>query len=196
MFLSLGSLVLLCARCPFGHLADDSDSASWGTGVESLTLGLCTQHRLLIRCRTTSYESLVTACQPQHMVFERPTCPGEQSTPSTYPCLQPLLSTRISCVRQHEIWLVARGGAQRPMDVFELRERLVRDYQSYISSFIQIRDSRITETVNEALSGGLLWPDPLIQLNPAFEPGKWIERSVPNLQVCLDMDNALRDVRR
>ena len=61
------------------------------------------------------------------------------------------------------------------MDVFQLRERLVRDYQSYISSFIQIRDPSITETVDQALSGGLLWPDPLIQLNPAFEPGKWID---------------------
>ncbi|MCK4546152.1 MAG: DEAD/DEAH box helicase [Candidatus Eisenbacteria sp.] len=64
------------------------------------------------------------------------------------------------------------------MDVFQLRERLVRDYQSYISSFIQIRDSRIKGTVDEALDGGLLWPDPLIQLNPAFEPGKWIDELV------------------
>ena len=57
------------------------------------------------------------------------------------------------------------------MDVFDLRERLVRDYASYVRSFINIRDKRIGETVERKLREGALWPDPLIQLNPAFEPG-------------------------
>jgi len=61
------------------------------------------------------------------------------------------------------------------MNVFDLREQLVRDYSSYIGSFINIRDPRIREYVDEKLSGGLLWPDPLIQINPAFEPGHWVD---------------------
>jgi ATP-dependent helicase YprA (DUF1998 family) len=64
------------------------------------------------------------------------------------------------------------------MNVFDLREQLVRDYSSYIASFINIRDPRIREYVDEKLSGGLLWPDPLIQINPAFEPGHWVDELV------------------
>ena len=61
------------------------------------------------------------------------------------------------------------------MDVFSLREQLIGDYASYIQSFITIQDRRIAEYVARELREGLLWPDPLIQLNPNFEPGAWIE---------------------
>ncbi|HYK89191.1 MAG TPA: DEAD/DEAH box helicase [Acidobacteriota bacterium] len=61
------------------------------------------------------------------------------------------------------------------MDVFQLRDRLITDYASYISSFIQIRDERIKEQVDHSLGDGLLWPEPLIQLNPSFEPGDLID---------------------
>ncbi|RMH21644.1 MAG: DEAD/DEAH box helicase [Acidobacteria bacterium] len=64
------------------------------------------------------------------------------------------------------------------MNVFELRDRLVGDYASYIRSFIRIRDPRIDRLVQAELDRGLLWPEPLIQLNPAFEPGASIEELV------------------
>ncbi len=64
------------------------------------------------------------------------------------------------------------------MNVFELRKRIIDDYASYISSFIQIRDDRIREYVEKSLAEGLLWPEPLIQLNPSFEPGEWIDELV------------------
>jgi hypothetical protein len=57
------------------------------------------------------------------------------------------------------------------VDVFDLRERLVRDYASYVRSFINIRDKRIGDTVERKLKEGALWPDPLVQLNPSFEGG-------------------------
>ncbi|MBW6475432.1 MAG: DEAD/DEAH box helicase, partial [Anaerolineaceae bacterium] len=57
------------------------------------------------------------------------------------------------------------------MNVFDLRNSLIEDYSSYISSFIQISDPKIKDYVDESIAGGLLWPDPLIQLNPSFEPG-------------------------
>ena len=61
---------------------------------------------------------------------------------------------------------VDHGDAK--MDVFQLRNRLVDDYSSYIRSFIQIRDERISRLVDQEISDGLLWPDPLIQLNPSL----------------------------
>jgi ATP-dependent helicase YprA (DUF1998 family) len=61
------------------------------------------------------------------------------------------------------------------LDVFELRNCLVEDYGSYVRSFIRIKDARIEEEVKESLDEGLLWPDPLIQLNPSFETGDRID---------------------
>jgi hypothetical protein len=54
------------------------------------------------------------------------------------------------------------------MNVFELRDSLIADYSSYIRSFIRIRDTKVSALVQSHLDDGLLWPDPLIQLNPAF----------------------------
>lgn len=64
------------------------------------------------------------------------------------------------------------------MNVFDLRSQLVEDYASYIESFIQIRDKRIRDYVEKQLASGLLWPEALIQLNPAFEPGHWADELV------------------
>ena len=61
------------------------------------------------------------------------------------------------------------------MNVFDLRDRLTSDYSNFVRSFIEIRDDRIRSAVEAELQGGLLWPDPLIQLNPSFEPGAWID---------------------
>src|SRR3990170_4836313 len=61
------------------------------------------------------------------------------------------------------------------MDVFDLRQRLVDDYQSYTRSFIKIRDARISEHVDHALGEGAFWPEPLLQLNPTFLPGGTID---------------------
>ena len=61
------------------------------------------------------------------------------------------------------------------MDVFAIRQQLIADYAEYVQSFIRISDVRIREKVAQEIHDGLLWPDPLIQLNPAFEPGAWID---------------------
>lgn len=64
------------------------------------------------------------------------------------------------------------------MNVFAIRERLISDYETYVSSFLEIRDPRIREYGNGEIAGGLLWPDPLIQPNPSFEPGASIDEFV------------------
>lgn len=61
------------------------------------------------------------------------------------------------------------------MNVFTLRDRLIADYHAYVRSFLQIRDPRLRSYVEESLTSGVLWPDPLIQLNPAFESGNTID---------------------
>ncbi len=57
------------------------------------------------------------------------------------------------------------------MDVFALREKLTEDYFSYASSFVRIRDERITEKFEDSLKDCVFWPSPLIQLNPIFASG-------------------------
>jgi len=64
------------------------------------------------------------------------------------------------------------------MNVFELRQRLVDDYADFTRSFVVIRDERIAEHVDRELAEGLLWPDPIVQLNPAFESGGTIDELV------------------
>jgi ATP-dependent helicase YprA (DUF1998 family) len=66
------------------------------------------------------------------------------------------------------------------MNVFELRKRLIADYGNFVRSFFHIQDERIRQKVEAELAAGLLWPEPLIQLNPSFEPGAWIDELVDN----------------
>jgi hypothetical protein len=64
------------------------------------------------------------------------------------------------------------------VNVFELRDRLVEDYSDFTRSFLQIHDGRIRGLVDAELDSGLLWPEPLIQLNPTFEPAETIDELV------------------
>jgi hypothetical protein len=57
----------------------------------------------------------------------------------------------------------------RVINAFELRERLISDYSSYIRSFIRIQDERVDALVTCCLDQRRIWPDPLIQLNPSFQ---------------------------
>jgi superfamily II DNA/RNA helicase/very-short-patch-repair endonuclease len=61
------------------------------------------------------------------------------------------------------------------MNVFELRDRVIDDYASFVNGFIKIRDDDIKFRVKQELDNGLLWPDPLIQLSPNFESGGSID---------------------
>ena len=55
------------------------------------------------------------------------------------------------------------------MNVFEVHRRVIADYEKYIRSFIRIADPKIAETVGSELRRGKLWPEPLLQFNPAFK---------------------------
>lgn len=64
------------------------------------------------------------------------------------------------------------------MDIFAYRDSLIRDYGDYVESFLAIKDDRIRAYVLEQLGQGALWTNPLIQLNPNFKPGAWIDHLV------------------
>ncbi|MCL5096428.1 MAG: DEAD/DEAH box helicase [Candidatus Omnitrophica bacterium] len=61
------------------------------------------------------------------------------------------------------------------MNVFDLRQRLVSDYARYTKSFIKIADPTILAKVDSELDAGAFWPEPLLQLNPTFQPGRTID---------------------
>ena len=61
------------------------------------------------------------------------------------------------------------------MNVFDLRQRLVSDYAGYTKSFIKIADPSILAKVDSELDAGAFWPEPLLQLNPTFQPGGTID---------------------
>jgi len=55
------------------------------------------------------------------------------------------------------------------MNVFHTHSRIVEDYATYIRSFLNIADPAIRGVVEGELEKGKLWPEPLLQFNPAFE---------------------------
>jgi len=55
------------------------------------------------------------------------------------------------------------------MNIFKLHSEIMQDYKSYIESFIDINDKDISKAVDSDLSSGKLWPEPLIQFNPAYK---------------------------
>ncbi|MCX7689692.1 DEAD/DEAH box helicase [Thermoflexus sp.] len=64
------------------------------------------------------------------------------------------------------------------MDAFTLRQRVLRDYDAYVRSFLTIADTRAREHVERRLSEGVLWPESLLQLNPAYEMGHTVAELV------------------
>ncbi len=55
------------------------------------------------------------------------------------------------------------------MDAFGLRNTIIQRYDQYVKGFSVIRDPRIEQAVYHELDHGLLWPDPSVQVNPAFK---------------------------
>lgn len=55
------------------------------------------------------------------------------------------------------------------MDIFQTHAQIVDDYATYIRSFLKISDPAILTKVEDELAKGKLWPEPLLQFNPAFD---------------------------
>ncbi len=61
------------------------------------------------------------------------------------------------------------------MDVFNLRDQVVHDYAEYVRSFVRIREPSLRKYVSTSLTDQALWPEPLIQMNPSFQAGGWVD---------------------
>ena len=58
------------------------------------------------------------------------------------------------------------------MDIFSIHRDVLSNYKDFVSGFINIKDDKIDEKVNQELESRRLWPDPLIQFNPSYKRGK------------------------
>ncbi|MBF0614661.1 MAG: DEAD/DEAH box helicase [Magnetococcales bacterium] len=64
------------------------------------------------------------------------------------------------------------------MDVFEFRKRLVSEYEQFSRSFSRIMAEDMKSHVDAEYRNGRFWPAPLVQLNPSFVSGGWIDELV------------------
>jgi len=60
--------------------------------------------------------------------------------------------------------------------IFTLHEATLADYRDFVRSFFLIADERARAFVDQALEEeGHLWPEPLVQLSPAYAPGPSVD---------------------
>jgi superfamily II DNA/RNA helicase/very-short-patch-repair endonuclease len=57
------------------------------------------------------------------------------------------------------------------IDILQYHRTVVEEYERYIKGFININDPKIRQVVEEFIGDKKLWPEPLIQFNPGYEPG-------------------------
>ena len=55
------------------------------------------------------------------------------------------------------------------MDVFDLDQSLIADYERFARSFTQIRADDIRQQIDAVYASRRFWPEPLISINPHFE---------------------------
>jgi ATP-dependent helicase YprA (DUF1998 family)/very-short-patch-repair endonuclease len=57
------------------------------------------------------------------------------------------------------------------VDAFGVLREVLDDYEYFVKGFLNISDERVRQRVEQEVQDGLLWPEPWLALNPAFEPG-------------------------
>ena len=64
---------------------------------------------------------------------------------------------------------------EKKFDVFNIHEQIIKNYSDYVQSFLTIADDRTQRFIEEkVIQDRSLWPDALIQLNPAYEKTKTV----------------------
>lgn len=61
------------------------------------------------------------------------------------------------------------------MNVFEFRQNLVDEYEQFTRSFTRIQAQDIRAFVDTEYDSQKYWPEPLVQVNPNFQPGGTVE---------------------
>jgi len=75
------------------------------------------------------------------------------------------------------------------MNILKIHEEILSGYRSYIESFIEIFDYDIREEVEQRLEDGTLWPEPLVQFNPAYKRALSTEELVREGTLCSEMES-------
>jgi ATP-dependent helicase YprA (DUF1998 family) len=56
-------------------------------------------------------------------------------------------------------------------DAFGVLSDVLEDYRSFVQGFLNIRAPEVLQKVEQEVEAGLLWPEPWLALNPAFQGG-------------------------
>lgn len=81
------------------------------------------------------------------------------------------------------------------MNIFNVHSQVVDQYSKYISSFLEISDNRIRESVDDYFSSRKLWPQPLIQFNPSFASAESIDELCEKGILHNELKNIFKDYR-
>lgn len=68
----------------------------------------------------------------------------------------------------------------KSMDIFSLRDSIVKEYRKFAMSFTTIHAEDIRTQVEAIYSAGRFWPDPLLQINPSYKRGLNLETLIAN----------------
>ncbi|WP_283134652.1 DEAD/DEAH box helicase [Rhizohabitans arisaemae] len=64
------------------------------------------------------------------------------------------------------------------MDVFQVHEQLIADYDDFTTSLVHVRDKRIDRHLSDENQARVRWPHPWVSLNPSFAEGGMISELV------------------
>ncbi|WP_247602838.1 hypothetical protein [Gordonia paraffinivorans] len=78
------------------------------------------------------------------------------------------------------------------MDAFGVLGEVLGDYESFVKGFLEIKNDQVRERVEKEIEGGLLWPEPWLALNPAFEPGGTVDELVESGLLHADASTVFR----
>ena len=81
------------------------------------------------------------------------------------------------------------------MDVFQLDEWLIREYEAFSRSFVQIRSREISERVDTGYADRRFWPAPLLQINPHYKDSGSLKDLVGNPGLHPSTAETFRDFR-
>ena len=62
--------------------------------------------------------------------------------------------------------------------MFGVGRRLVSEFREFFNSFLRVRDADTCFYLEQQMDRSALWPQPLLQLNPAFENGPLVDELV------------------
>ena len=78
------------------------------------------------------------------------------------------------------------------MDILNFHKKLINNYNTYIQSFLNIKDPTILDFVDTEISNKKLWPEPLVQFNPTFEKGRSLSTLVQEGHLNKELDNIFK----